>query len=356
MARKADASADEIKTPMVAMDSPPMAPGSLYKLCSSPSPHGSDVTSLEVAKAPSPVPLPRSLSFGTEPGGGVVPGSPVFKMFVQNHFLKNGVIWYNIVLEAGAEPIPVKYKHNYKTSSAIIEYNEKNLQQPSGVTTAPSKEKKKPPVKRMLGFTIEGGVLTQKTIPISSDSWRYEPLEFENGVSAGTGVPEVAAPGVPEKPASGSPVVPAPCIPEVPATGVPEVPAPGVPEASASGVPEAPAPGVPVVQVVAESKRPKRARSALPEVEEDVSEQPPQKKQRGSSIRLGLKEKVMKGIVKGQGGKEAVDITSDKKRKRSATPPPPSSLKTKAEGFFNFVYEYYYLCSPSPPRFFYKPA
>ena len=236
LARKADASADEIKTPMVAMDSPPMAPGSLYKLCSSPSPHGSDVTSLEVAKAPSPVPLPRSLSFGTEPGGGVVPGSPVFKMFVQNHFLKNGVIWYNIVLEAGAEPIPVKYKHNYKTSSAIIEYNEKNLQQPSGVTTAPSKEQKKPPVKRMLGFTIEGGVLTQKTIPISSDSWRYEPLEFDNGVSAGTGVPKVAAPGVSEEPASGSPVVPAPCIPEVPATGVPEVPAPGVPEASASGV------------------------------------------------------------------------------------------------------------------------
>ena len=132
-----------------------MAPSSLYKLCSSPSPNGSDVASLDVAKAQSPVPPPRSsLSSVPEPDGVVVSGSPVFKMYVQNHFLKNGIPWYNIVLEAGGEPVPVKYKHNNKTSSAILEYNEKNLQQPSAVATAPPIEQKKPPVKRMLGFTI----------------------------------------------------------------------------------------------------------------------------------------------------------------------------------------------------------
>jgi hypothetical protein len=259
-------------------------------------------------------------------------------MYVQNHFLKNGIPWYNIVLEAGGEPVPVKYKHNNKTSSAILEYNEKNLQQPSAVATAPPIEQKKPPVKRMLGFTIAGGILTHKTNPIepsqqiggfsSSDSWRYEPLEFDNGVPAETGVPEAPAPVVPE--------APAPVVPEAPAPCVPEAPAPGVPEAAAPGFPEVPAP------VVAESRRPKSARSSLPEGEDDVSEQPPQKKQRGSSIRLGLKEKVLKGIVKGQGGKEAVDITTDKKRKRTVEPSPPPTLKTKAAGILIFVKEYFY--------------
>jgi hypothetical protein len=296
-------------------------------------------------------------------------------MYVQNHFLKNGVFWYNIVLEAGAEPVPVKYRHNYKTSSAIIEYNEKNLQQPLAVTTAPSSERIKPPVKRSLGFTIAGGVLTHKPAPIdstqqiggslSSDSWRYEPLEFENGVPAGTGVPEVPALGIPEAPAPGVPEAPAPGVTEAPAPGIAEVPAPGVPEAPAPCVPEAPAPGVPEAAapgfpevpapVVAESRRPKRARSSLPEGEDDVSEQPPQKKQRGSSIRLGLKEKVLKGIVKGQGGKEAVDITTDKKRKRTVEPPPPSSLKTKAAGIFILLMNII-LYALSPTRFFYQPA
>jgi hypothetical protein len=275
-------------------------------------------------------------------------------MYVQNHFLKNGIPWYNIVLEAGGEPVPVKYKHNNKTSSAILEYNEKNLQQPSAVATAPPIEQKKPPVKRMLGFTIAGGILTHKTNPIepsqqiggfsSSDSWRYEPLEFDYGVPAETGVPEAPAPVVPEAPAPVVPEAPAPGVPKAPAPGVLEAPAPGVPEAPAPGVPESPSPGIPEVSapVVAKSKRPKRARSSSPVGEDDVSEQPPQKKQRGSSIRVGLREKVLKGIVKGQGGKEEVVITTDKKRKRTVEPSPPPTLKTKAAGILIFVKEYFY--------------
>jgi hypothetical protein len=169
-------------------------------------------------------------------------------------------------------------------------------------------------------------------------------LEFDYGVPAETGVPEAPAPVVPEAPAPVVPEAPAPGVPKAPAPGVLEAPAPGVPEAPAPGVPESPSPGIPEVSapVVAKSKRPKRARSSSPVGEDDVSEQPPQKKQRGSSIRLGLREKVLKGIVKGQGGKEAVDITTDKKRKRTVEPSPPPTLKTKAAGILIFVKEYFY--------------
>jgi hypothetical protein len=78
----------------------------------------------------------------------------------------------------------------------------------------------------------------------------------------------------------------------------------------------------------------KRGRSQS--LEDDCVGQPPEKKQRKSSCKLNLKAQVQQGVVKGNGGKEAVVIIPTEKKRKRIVEPPSLTFQTRATGIRMF--------------------